>query len=1041
MSIASSNQQEVSSHLTGLLAFHAGLADWLATTLRNDKDLATGDLLALFLAECRALGIPETAYPFIAEDQGLADLRAYVQGQKSAEEPGKLDALMPDQDNFSQADSSSEEILADAPTDKMPVLKMAAPRQTSELPPPASDEARMLANAEDITRQETTRIPAVVPLAQEDDAVPAEDVTQQETTRIPVLKSTTKETIMPAEDITRQETMGISVLELAAEEEAYRLTGDVTRQETVHIQAIEGIEQAHKSKREEQSRQEAAPVHEAEVQAGQEAEPVHDAGEQAGQEIAAVHDVGAQASQEAEPVRREKKRKWTAPVRIPGARGRRGGRGFMRRPRTRRQRILAAVMLVLILVPVLVVILFGINAYSTYRGLSDTAHSAVNHLLDAKNIFSTNGKGSASKSHLGEVFTIPNLQRAEQDFSAAGRDFRQFQQQLKRSSTLQLVTAYLPQYSQTLSSARVASQVGIDVSLIGQIAATQAIPIAPTFSGSLLAATGQPLVTPRLLATARTTLDQITPLLADIQAQAQHLSLDSLPISASEKTQVGQMLRLLPQVMSDLGIIHSLLNNAGWLLGVDQPRTFLVQTLDRAELRATGGFTGQYGELTINAGRVAPFSLKDISLVEYTNTSANRGQLAPQQYRSWWPFANWGLRDSNISADFPSAAQLAITLYKQETNRQVDGVITFTPVVIEHVLAITGPIQVPGYNTTVTAQNLEDVLHYYQLNNSGILKQIINQPGNTSTSDRKRFTNYLANLLMEKVRSASPDQLLSIAHQMFADLQSRDLQMYFSDPGAEDMLVKYGYAGALDRSTTHDGWYVVQENLSASKASQFVQTNLQDTVTLDGQGGATHLLHIRLVYNQAGPVYGYDTYYDYLRVYVPPTSRLLAGDGFASGTPLCGGRYGDCPLDGAYPGSELTCPAGQYQPGATPPWLDGSNGGTWQPLQTVGGPTNTTSDENGRAMYGGWVIVPKNCTMNVTLSWYVPPSAGHPYNLLVQRQVGTFPELNLSILPSATACAQLHTAGLYYDGVLNKDASFTLPSAPGQQKCYPLTGT
>ena len=34
------------------------------------------------------------------------------------------------------------------------------------------------------------------------------------------------------------------------------------------------------------------------------------------------------------------------------------------------------------------------------------------------------------------------------------------------------------------------------------------------------------------------------------------------------------------------------------------------------------------------------------------------------------------------------------------------------PVVIEHVLAITGPIQVPGYDTTVTAQNLEDVSHY-----------------------------------------------------------------------------------------------------------------------------------------------------------------------------------------------------------------------------------------------------------------------------------------------------------------------------------------
>ena len=176
-------------------------------------------------------------------------------------------------------------------------------------------------------------------------------------------------------------------------------------------------------------------------------------------------------------------------------------------------------------------------------------------------------------------------------------------------------------------------------------------------SGSLLAPTGKPLVTQALLDTLNTTIDQITPLLNDVELQSQNVSLASLPISASEKTQIAQVLKLLPQVISDLGVTRSLLGEAGWLLGVSQPRTFLVQTMDRAELRGSGGFTGQYGELTVNGGRIAPFSLKDISLVEYTNSSVTQGQQAPQEYRSWWPFANWGLRDSNISADFPTTAQ------------------------------------------------------------------------------------------------------------------------------------------------------------------------------------------------------------------------------------------------------------------------------------------------------------------------------------------------------------------------------------------------
>jgi hypothetical protein len=690
-----------------------------------------------------------------------------------------------------------------------------------------------------------------------------------------------------------------------------------------------------------------------------------------------------------------------------------------------------------ILIPAIALVNFGLSAYNTYHDLSNRAHSAVNHLVDVKTIFSSS---SSNKSHLTGLLDTDRLQRAKQDFAASELDFQQLQAQLKQSSTLQTITTYLPQYRETVASAREASQIGIDVARIGQIATEHATQIAPAFSGSLLAATGKPLVTQPLLDTLNTTIDQVTPLLKDIEAHSQGVALDSLPISASEKTQVGQLLQALPQVITDLGIARGMLGDASWLLGVNQPRTFLVQTMDRAELRATGGFTGQYGELTINGGRMAPFSLKDISQVEYTRTSVTQGQVAPAQYRSWWPFANWGLRDSNVSADFPTTAQLAINLYQQETGSQVDGVISFTPVVIEHVLAIIGPIQVPGYNTTVTSQNVEDILHYYQLDNSGILKQILKQPNNSETSQRKRFTNYLSTLLMDKVRSVPAGQLLEIAHQMLADLKSKDLQMYVSDPATEKVLVQYGYAGALDRSTTHDGLYVVQENLSASKASQYVQTILHDTVTLDSKGGATHALQIRLVYNQAGPVYGYDTYYDYLRVYVPPSAQLLSADGFSSGTPLCGGRYGNCPVNGPYPGGELVCPAGQYQPGAEPPTLTVPDGGSWQPLQTLGGPTNVASDEPGRAMYGGWVIVPKNCTMNLTLSWYVPALSAQPYTLLVQRQAGTFPELDLSILPDAANCAQLKTTGLHFDKTLTSDASFALPAysaSQGKQNCYP----
>ncbi|HEY1352852.1 MAG TPA: DUF4012 domain-containing protein [Ktedonobacteraceae bacterium] len=711
----------------------------------------------------------------------------------------------------------------------------------------------------------------------------------------------------------------------------------------------------------------------------------------------------------------------------------------------RRHRLLHHVVLFVILAgflaPAVFLVNFGVSAYTAYHDLSTGAHQAVNRLRDVKTAFRS---GSNETFHFNNIFDATRLRRAQKDFIDAGHEFQQLQDRLRRSDTLRAVAMYFPQYRTALSSALAASVIGVDVARIGQIATGNAIELVPNLSGPLLAASNTPLVTQPMLHTVGATIEEVLPLLHDIQAQSANVALEALPISTSEMTQVGQLFEQLPQILNDLGVVRNLLGSTGWLLGVGQPRTFLVQTMDRAELRGTGGFTGQYGELTIHAGRVAPFTLTDISLLEYTNTSVTQGQLAPPAYRSWWPFANWGLRDSNISPDFPTSAQLALDLYRQETGHAADGLLSFTPVMVEHMLSIIGPVQVPGYDTTVTAQNLEDLLHYYQLNNTGIFKQSqVNQPDPTgaATSKRKRFTSYVASLLLARVRTAPANELLAIAHQMLNDLQARDVQIYFTDPDAERVLVRYGYAGQLDRATTHDSLFVVQQNLSASKASQYIQTHMHDSVTLDSAGGATHLLQIRLVYNQAGPVYGYDTYYDYLRVYVPPESRLISGDGFSSGTPLCGGSYGDCPVDGPYPAGELTCPAGQYQPGASPPSLTGSDGSAWQPLQTLGAPTNTTSDEPERAMYGGWVIVPKDCTITVTLSWYVPPIAQHNYALLIQRQAGTFPELDLSILPDATDCASLATAGLHFAGLLLKDTSFTptpyKPVAVSAQSCYP----
>src|SRR5207249_3310925 len=115
------------------------------------------------------------------------------------------------------------------------------------------------------------------------------------------------------------------------------------------------------------------------------------------------------------------------------------------------------------------------------------------------------------------------------------------------------------------------------------------------------------------------------------------------------------------------------------------------------------------------------------------------------------------------------------------------------------------------------------------------------------------------------------------------DLQSRDLELYFTNPVVEQWLVDHGYSGSIDTFSRQDGFTVIQSNISVSKASQYVHTTEHDDIVLDAQGGATHNLTITLDYHPTGPIYGFDTYADYIRVYAPATAQFLSGDGFDTG--------------------------------------------------------------------------------------------------------------------------------------------------------------
>jgi hypothetical protein len=438
-------------------------------------------------------------------------------------------------------------------------------------------------------------------------------------------------------------------------------------------------------------------------------------------------------------------------------------------------------------------------------------------------------------------------------------------------------------------------------------------------------------------------------------------------ITAQQRAQLASLLAQWPQIAPELATIDSWLRVAPALLGLSGPTRLLVELMDRGEVRATGGYIGDYGVLTIENGRMQPFSLTDVLTLDYPYAWAHNWQNAPAPY-SWFPFHGFGLRDSNISPDFPTAARLGIHQLAIEAGTTVQGVVALDAPVIAQVLKVVGPITVPSYHQVVTADNLEALTRLYTEN-----------PQVRKSAHHELFTIELGHEFMSKLHGLSSTQMVAIAQAMLASLRTKDLQVYLSDPAAEALLARQGLDGSLTRGPD-DGLTIVDDNLSSNKSNLFATLSSEDTVTLDAQGTATHHLTVTYHFDTATNsamlpyLYGRRIYRAYLRIYVPPSAQLVSLDGFSP-------RF-----------------------------------------KQIG-----TSDEPGRAMWGGYVYVHDGIPAVLHVVWSVPHVATRAgdgqwhYALTVQHQAETDHQLALTIALPAQQQPKVS-----YTGAPDQDRTFSI---------------
>lgn len=340
------------------------------------------------------------------------------------------------------------------------------------------------------------------------------------------------------------------------------------------------------------------------------------------------------------------------------------------------------------------------------------------------------------------------------------------------------------------------------------------------------------------------------------------------------------------------------------MLGQTTPYTFLVLLQNEDELRPTGGYITSVGRVKLDRGKIVEFSFSDNRIDDFTRPYPDLPH-AMARYMGLGDYTElWTFRDSNWSPDFPTSAKQAAYFYTYGQQVPVDAVVAVDQRAVQTLVTAIGPLKVAitDTETIVTGEQVVD-----------LMREAWKPPGGKVTAEwfgnRKEFIGRLAETLKAKIETNPGDvPWAAVARVALQVMDERHLILYAFQPDVAAVLARSGWDGAIQRS---DGDYVmvVDANLGYNKANTAIQQTAHYTVNLSTLAAPQVALRLDYVHNhplneacrQVQPYADGITYqsmmnscyYDYVRVYVPHDSRLVAsnrqsipGSYFLSRTPV-----------------------------------------------------------------------------------------------------------------------------------------------------------
>lgn len=336
-----------------------------------------------------------------------------------------------------------------------------------------------------------------------------------------------------------------------------------------------------------------------------------------------------------------------------------------------------------------------------------------------------------------------------------------------------------------------------------------------------------------------------------------------------EIPKIDSQLAHLPSLFS----VSSLAKEAPDLLGMGGEKNYLVLFQNNMEVRPTGGLIGSFGIFTFKDGKLKVVEIQDV----YTADGQLAGHVEPPgELKKHLGEANWFLRDSNWSPDFPTSARRAQWFLEKELDKKVDGVIAVDLEFVKKLLDVLGEIEVVDFGERVNSRNFYEVLS--RRTEVGFF------PGSTQKNDF--LTSLNRSLVRELTQNISP-KTIPLGGAIFASLAERHALIFLNDKKEQEIVDRLEWGGRLiepecgDGECAKDYLMVVDANVGVNKANYFTSRSFLLDVAFSPAlrlGGPARLSHKLYVSYRNGGSKTEDRYKAYVRFYLP--KGALGFEGF-----------------------------------------------------------------------------------------------------------------------------------------------------------------